>query len=247
MKIIQPILITTLAIALILSITNSCHINESYNQNVALIKSLNSELIVYRDTLNREVAKRQVIETENVKQFLSIASKDTMILKLQDLVKSVKASIKNGGSAATISTETRIDTVLKTIVVYKGDTLHIVGLDSFIFPTYKFELDKFGGWVVGSGEASKDSTHISFNIKNDYSVVIGYERKNVFSKKIPYAVVTNDNPYTTTKDMRVYRIRNDIKSKRFGLGVQVGYGLTTDLRFKPYVGVGLSYQLINIF
>lgn len=33
--------------------------------------------------------------------------------------------------------------------------------------------------------------------------------------------------------------------KRFGLGLQVGYGITLDGRPQPYIGVGLSYNFIR--
>jgi len=35
------------------------------------------------------------------------------------------------------------------------------------------------------------------------------------------------------------------RPKRWGLGVQVGYGITTSGDVKPYLGVGLSYNLVR--
>jgi hypothetical protein len=39
-------------------------------------------------------------------------------------------------------------------------------------------------------------------------------------------------------------IENKYKAKRWGLGIQTGYGLYKD-GFTPYVGIGISYNLIN--
>lgn len=39
-------------------------------------------------------------------------------------------------------------------------------------------------------------------------------------------------------------IENKYKAKRWGLGIQAGYGLYKD-GFTPYVGIGISYNLIN--
>ena len=37
------------------------------------------------------------------------------------------------------------------------------------------------------------------------------------------------------------------KSKRWGIGIQVGYGMTTAPRpeFHPYIGIGISYNFIR--
>lgn len=39
-------------------------------------------------------------------------------------------------------------------------------------------------------------------------------------------------------------IENKYKAKRWGLGIQAGYGLYKE-GFTPYVGIGISYNLIN--
>ncbi|EYE43691.1 hypothetical protein M138_3080 [Bacteroides fragilis str. S23L17] len=45
--------------------------------------------------------------------------------------------------------------------------------------------------------------------------------------------------YSKTRTMFV---RGRVKRKRFGLGVQAGYGITGN-KLSPYVGVGVSYNL----
>ena len=45
--------------------------------------------------------------------------------------------------------------------------------------------------------------------------------------------------------LRVYRKEKLINPKRFGVGFQLGYGLDERLRLQPYLGLGLSYNIIN--
>lgn len=53
-------------------------------------------------------------------------------------------------------------------------------------------------------------------------------------------VVTNTITETITHTVTV-----PSKAKKFGIGVQVGYGLNNEFKPSPYIGVGLSYNILT--
>ena len=69
---------------------------------------------------------------------------------------------------------------------------------------------------------------------------------SIFSRKHYLQLdVSNANPYTRTAGLMSYRIEEK-KAKKLGIGLQIGYGLQQGLKPKPYLGIGLSYNLIRI-
>ena len=56
-------------------------------------------------------------------------------------------------------------------------------------------------------------------------------------------MVKNDNPYSSTEELKAYKLKMP-KPKRFGLGIQGGYGIG-GYGLTPYIGIGLSYNIIN--
>ncbi len=63
--------------------------------------------------------------------------------------------------------------------------------------------------------------------------------------------VLNGNPFTTTDEgtnhFEIAQSPNSVsgKKKRFGLGVQAGGGIDKNLKPIPYIGVGVSYNLLS--
>jgi len=39
-------------------------------------------------------------------------------------------------------------------------------------------------------------------------------------------------------------LRKYYKQKRFSIGPTIGYGLTSDMKFRPYIGIGINYGII---
>jgi len=56
--------------------------------------------------------------------------------------------------------------------------------------------------------------------------------------------VTNHNPYNKITGLEVYR-KPIPKQKKFGIGLQAGSTLTSDLKPRPYFGIGVSYNIIR--
>lgn len=180
------------------------------------ITALNDSITTWRNKYNQQVAKIGIIESEN---FLKIKSKDSTINSLQDLVKEYKRKIKDGGSAAVIITETNIDTVIQ--VIKEGDTVYI---------------DYEDQWITLQGQIIKDSLGFRLLVNNEFHLVYGKEGK----KK--YAELTNLNPYTSTKDIRVYF--DTPKEKRFSVGLNIGLSTGYDILHNSlYLGVGIGVGL----
>jgi len=57
--------------------------------------------------------------------------------------------------------------------------------------------------------------------------------------------LSSANPYTRITGITAYRAPA-AKPKRFGIGLQLGYGFQTGLTPKPYIGAGLSYNIIRL-
>lgn len=176
-----------------------------------------------KDGINR--ARIRVFESQEAKTFLRFKTTDSLILALQTKVAEFQKELKNSGSVTIFKTETRIDTVLKEVVITSHDT--IIGEDGFVYihPEYskRFNLND---WVKGKITMNSQELRLdSISLKNVYSVVIGEEKQGLFKKPIPFVEVSNESPYSETNAVRTYRVTK-AKRKMFGLGLYAGYGAT---------------------
>lgn len=98
----------------------------------------------------------------------------------------------------------------------------------------------------------KDSIWYDVTVKVDSSAArLNASFLNVLSiaeftkKRKTYVKVLNHNPYSITQDgTNLFEIKQN-KTKRFGIGVNIGYGIGTDFKPKPYLGAGVSYNFLN--
>lgn len=248
--------ITSIVIIVILILLNlkSCqNTKNTINDYSQTINALSDTVTSYRTKDGMQVAKIQLIETEKLQQFLEIQSKDAEIIKLQEEVKKNKKRIGNSGSVTVVTNTTEVQSSDTTYITSK-DT--IIRNDTiFIYPEYSSLIKKglrkdSTYWATINVKSNKDSTSVGVSLNNSYVVVIGNERKkgfkNLFKPKVPFVEVTNENPYTETKTLRSYQVKVP-KSKKFGVGIHVGYGLILDKQpiLRPYVGIGINYNIIE--
>lgn len=227
----KNVLLVILTILLFIFVKNYFSKSNQLSESKSLLLSLNSALEISKNKLGQEVAKREIIETYNTKMFTRMELQDSALKDLQKLVKDNRKLIKNSGSATILKGETNVDKSTVTNIYYpSGDTL----------PTYTSNFNN--EWVGYSIISKFDTTKLDLKIKNKYSIVIGSEKKNIFTKRKPFATVTNFNPYSTNTELRTYQVK--IKRKKFGIGVQVGYGITK-AGLSPYVGLGGHYSLFK--
>lgn len=188
--------------------------------------------VVYRG----DTARSQAITTSNPDDLLALQSKDSLIGRLQGLVKQYRKEL---ASATVVKATTAIEAAAKTDMeidssYYPVDTPEY----TITYPTYKSSLkDK---WYTADITAKRDSIRLKLSVYNEYSVVVGNDKGKW------YADVLNHNPYTTTNFIRAIQIvPPKIKPKRFSVGATIGYGVVPEHGFQPFIGAGITYSLFS--
>jgi len=255
-RIYKVVGITIIVILILLNIRSCKNTQDTKRDYVNTINALQDTMTTYYNKDGMQVAKISLIETEKASMFLDIKSKDAVIIKLQEEVKKNKNRIGKSGSVTVITNTTELNTVDTTSYITSKDT--IIRNDTvFIYPEYSSFIRKglridSSYWITANVKANRDSTSFELGIQNSYTVVLGMEKaksfKGLFKPKIAFAEVTNENPYTSTKTLRSYQVKVP-RPKRLGIGVNVGYGIILDKKpiFRPYIGIGLQYNIIEIF
>ena len=122
------------------------------------------------------------------------------------------------------------EVVRDTIITVRIDTVR----DTVPVPVYESVVDSFP-FVVPvpvPGDTVRDTLHLPITQKiykdSLYSAYVSGYRAKLDSIEV----------YSKT---RTVFVRERVKRKRFGLGVQAGYGFSGN-KLTPYVGVGVSYS-----
>lgn len=210
------------AILFILFMWRSCKEDNLSYLDTNILLSNNIERV--KNSYREETAITQSLELDNqrlVKQ-----------LKASEAVeKNLRERIRNTTHAGF---HTRLETVYKDSVI----------VDTFIIDTSGVYLKASGGdkWVKW-GVTVKDSlvSLDSLKIANEITGVFNEDRK-LFKKDVIELELTNHNPYTTTQSLQSFIYKP--KPKRVGVGLIGGYGIT-QTGLSPFIGVGVSYNLIN--
>lgn len=233
---------TMLALVIVLLFLRKC--DGDLGDKVNLYEHLNDSTTFYKNRLGEQVARNSVLKSENVKTFLEIESKDEEIKQLQARVKEYKSKLKEGGSVTNFSSSTDINNTTGTVVEPVIDSLGVKDTCNKTYTT-KFS-DK---WIEYTIRANKDSTKLNLKTNDEFSVILGSERPNIFKKRVEFVEVVSSSPYTKTKSVKTYQVQDDRKPIRFSLGIQGGVGINP-IRplqgFIPYIGVGAQFNLINI-
>lgn len=221
-RIIRPLIPILIVIGLFLLVSlmfKECTNREQEISSKKLIAQLNDSLQSYRDKEGKMISKISSIEVDNMSFFKQLEVKDKTIKELQKLVK------KGTLTASIVKTETKVDTVFKTVKI--KDTLNLT-----------FETDfNLKDWIWGTVAMNKDSTALRLFTRDQYDITLSKEKDGT------YVNVINHNPFSTTQEVRsVYKLP---KTKKWGLNISAGYGITPE-GFKPYIGIGLGRTLINL-
>ncbi|MCM0206817.1 hypothetical protein J8L09_13210 [Bacteroides fragilis] len=116
-----------------------------------------------------------------------------------------------------------------TIVINRIDTVR----DTIPVPVYESVVDSFPFAVPVPGDTVRDTVYLPITQKiykdSFYTAYVSGYRAKLDSIEV----------YSKTRTMFV---RERAKRKRFGLGVQAGYGFSGN-KATPYVGVGVSCNL----
>ena len=133
------------------------------------------------------------------------------------------------------------DTIVKTIT--QKDTVYNLSWSSSDNKYYN---------INGVTNVKYDFT--SFNTQiNNLSLSTGLYLNIIEENKKIKLIGKTDNPYINIINMdgvildpsKNPVLRKYYKQKRFSIGPTIGYGLTSDMKFRPYIGIGINYGIIQ--
>lgn len=190
-------------------------------------QALTEQVTKVTNKLGEQSYKVTTLESDNTDLIESLNSSDSTIFRLQELIKSYKKEIKNGGSV-TVFNDSII--IKDTVFVNKTDT--------------STEFNYSNNWITLNG-VIKDSLTFNLSIKNKYSVIIGYEGNGFFKSKTLYSLITNENPYSTVTSVKSYKVK--LKERKWSFGITGGYGLIhsgNNIYSGFGIMLGMQYKLL---
>ncbi len=93
--------------------------------------------------------------------------------------------------------------------------------------------------------ANESDSTLRYSYNAELNLTKYDKKESLFSRKKTYIDISSPD-----KNMKINGVENFIKDissppTKFGVGVQAGYGLGADLKIQPYIGFGVSYNLIR--
>lgn len=127
-------------------------------------------------------------------------------------------------------------------------------VDSVKLYALKYDAEKHKVWEwqkkydsgskIEAKMSEKDSTLQLTNVDIKTEITDVY-KKRLFKKDTHIVDLFSPDQNVNFNGVKVYRYEKVIPAKRFGLGVQFGYGITENFKPTPYIGLGISYNLAN--
>lgn len=219
-KIIGIVLIIVLIISLVFSV-RQCNMNNTKYENN--IKALKDTITYYITKSGNTVAEKQAFIVDNSKEIKKLS---------EDLYNALKEMKIQNSTIAAMQFSGEIDNGKKdTIYEIKHDTIQNGFIKDFSFSDKYREL---------TGKVTYIPDTLAVDITNDkmfFDYTVAIDKKNRIK-------IMSDNPYIKYNEISGFTIQQN-KQKRFGIGPTVGYGYNFgNNKFSPYIGVGLSYNLI---
>ncbi len=221
----DKLIIAVLAVLVLLSIYKNYQQAVEASKTKARIEALSkvskAQTIVKRyvdkDTVEHVVYKEVLVANNAEKTLATNAYIDTL-------------SDRTGVSVSKFVELTRVKAIVH-------DTVKVLVSDSAKFKRYSYE-NKWLKAVVDT----KDST-----LKYQYKIELvesKYYTGNWLLGKTYYRDVSIADTNASIYGVQRFTMQSQ-KTKRFGLGLQVGYTTTNLSDYKPYIGLGISYNLIS--
>ncbi len=205
--------------------------NKQIKNNYSILQD---SIKVFRDKNNKLTYKVGTLEANDYRQLLEIQSEKTTVKLLQSEVQLYKGKLLN---STAFSGQTKFDTVIKTEIKFLLDTFYVNG-DTVVIPKLVQSVHHNDKWININIES--DSLNTSFSVKtfDEYTVSL------VKNKRKWDALIKSSSPYSSVSEITTALI-NPPKPKRFGIGVHIGYGINSSLQLNPYLGIGVSYNVIR--
>ena len=211
----------------------------------------------YKHYYNKSKISTVIYNTDSLTEYKNklkelYVSKDIYVQNISDLKKQnneLSEEIKRLKDNPIVVTKTQLKIQLDTLIA-KSDT--IIKQDSI----YNFN------WSL-----TESNNYYSLNgitkVKNDFSSFTTYVNNISLQAKLTLDMIESDNqikiigktdnPYITISNMdavvfdptKSNVLKKYYKQKKWNVGPMVGYGLTSDLQFRPFIGIGISYGIIQ--
>lgn len=159
--------------------------------------------------------------------------------KAMDIKEAISIALKG---KATIKGEGKTTIVYQPVEVWRDTGQpcppHIKSLSEiFLSPYYT---------VQATIEANGDSSFVEIHTYDTINIVTKQVKEgNLFNRRNYLQVdVRNANPHNVVEGLKVYRVPSP-KPKKFGIGLQVGYGWSKEGKPAPYIGIGGQWSIVR--
>ena len=172
-------------------------------------------IITQREAIKRGLIEREELRKLNIKHLNEISR-----LKLQ-----IDTLLTN------IDTDAEIITIHDTISIYNDKNCLVL---PFTF-TKKDDYLSLNGSFNSQGK-------LDISLKLDVPIDLWLVMQK--RSKVPSVLLTSKNSYI--KALSISSLKFDSpKPNKWGIGFQIGYGITKELKPTPYIGIGISRNLIR--
>jgi hypothetical protein len=193
--------------------------NRKLKEQVTMYEVAQDSVTTYRNEKGQLVTKVNVLSASSSRYFLQLQFKDSILKELQDLVRQADKGRKNVELALVVKNEiiqalrdslTRNQIIAQTIIDSAGV--------KYVYPTYhKLTQDN---WIRLDVTLGRNDFKSDLAIHDDFDFVAGTEPAG-FMKQRNYAQLTSKNPYSATKDMKVYQ-EKPVPNKQAKTGIFAG-------------------------
>ena len=110
---------------------------------------------------------------------------------------------------------------------------------------WSWETIKTSGSIIKATMNEKDSIlHASVDVKLNITDVV--DKGGIFKKDKFYTDFYSPDQNIKINGVQNFRKEIVVKPKRIGLGIQFGYGVSDNFKVAPYIGLGISYNFLNL-
>ena len=224
-----------------------CSINKDYetklneaNQGAAVA---NNVITVTQDKLGRA---QYAVESQEVNFKKLLQSKDEELTSMKRDVRNMRIKLNAIQSVTKITAATS-----DTIKVQLTDTLIYLSLPSLASDDtiqQAVEMSKFfyqDEWLTLGGLIGDTTMDMSYTVLEDLLVVSHTKRNGIFGKKYLITEVVSNNPNSRLTGLKQFRTK--VPRPILTVSVQVGAGLSTNLKPGFYAGIGVGYPIWTIY
>lgn len=196
---------------------------KAYSYTIDSLQKYAYEMEQVVTTQKEAIAKGEIEKRELKKLHLKAVNEVTM---LKGQIQILKDSVPHDGDI--------IDT---DVILIDTEDEEVMSKPAIVLPFNFAERNKYYSFTGGFDTTGKMMVDLSVPL--DITVWTGYNKEEKEYK----AVITSLNPVVKINEIKSFKF-DAPKPKRFGIGAQVGYGVSTT-GLTPYIGLGISYNLLT--